>query len=119
MKPAGPTCAELWSPECRRSYIKSNLVIVEASREGSGWTCQVAVEQGGKRTEHTVTVSPASLARWGGGRERQEDVEDLVRRSFEFLLEREPATSILRRFDLSVIESYFPEYDEMFRSGPG
>lgn len=91
------------------------MVIVEASGDGSGWTCEVAVEQGGHRTEHTVTVSPASLERWGGG-SGQEDVEDLVRRSFEFLLEREPATSILRRFDLSVIETYFPEYDEMFRS---
>lgn len=118
MKPADPTCAELWSPECRRSYIKSKLVIVEASREGSGWTCLVAVEQRGKRTEHTVTVSPASLARWGGGAGRKEDVEGLVRRSFEFLLEREPASSILRRFDLSVIESYFPEYDERFRRAP-
>lgn len=119
MKPAGPTWAELWSPECRRSYIKSKLVIVETTREGSGWTCEVTVEQRGRRTQHTVTVSPASLERWGGGTGRQEDVEDLVRRSFEFLLEREPASSILRRFDLSVIESYFPEYDEMFRSSPG
>lgn len=74
----------------------------------------MAVDQGGRRTEHTVTVSPASLARWGKGSEKR-DVEDLVRRSFEFLLEREPATSILRRFDLSVIESYFPEYDEVIQ----
>lgn len=43
-------------------------------------------------------------------------MEDLVRRSFEFLLDREPAGSILRRFNLSVIETYFPEYDELFRS---
>jgi hypothetical protein len=35
---------------------------------------------------------------------------ELVRASFEFLLEREPASSILRRFGLDVIERYFPEY---------
>lgn len=90
------------------------MIAVEASREGNGWTCEVAVQQHGRRTEHTVTVSPAALTRWGKG-SGQHDVEDLVRRSFEFLLEREPASSILRRFDLSVIESYFPEYDELFR----
>ena len=35
----------------------------------------------------------------------------LVRESFAFLLEREPASSILARFDLPVIARYFPEYD--------
>jgi len=34
-----------------------------------------------------------------------------VRRSFEFLLERESKDSILARFDLSVISRYFPEYE--------
>lgn len=114
MKPAGPTLPELWSPECRHSYIKSRLITVEASPDGGEWMCAVTVESGGRRFEYTVTVSPASVARWGQGAEPQ-DVEDLVRRSFEFLLQREPASSILRRFDLSVIETYFPEYDELFR----
>jgi len=38
-------------------------------------------------------------------------VEQLVKKSFEFLLERESNTSILRSFDLSVIARYFPEYE--------
>ena len=75
----------------------------------------MAVELRGQRTEHTVTVSPASLERWATGSE-QKDVEDLVRRSFEFLLEREPPSAILRKFELGVIENYFPEYDELIRS---
>ena len=83
-------------------------------QSGPGWVCQVSVETRGQRTEHTVTVSPASLGRWGAGSE-QKDVEVLVRRSFEFLLEREPPTAILREFELGVIESYFPEYDELIR----
>ncbi len=94
------------------------MITVHASRSGGVWVCQVAVELRGRRTEHTVTVSPASLARWGRGPE-QKDVEDLVRRSFEFLLEREPARAILRQFELPVIETYFPEYDELIRSTPG
>lgn len=56
-------------------------------------------------TTHRVRVSAADRERYGGG-----DVTDLVTRSFEFLLAREPNTSILREFDLSTIERYFPEY---------
>ena len=38
--------------------------------------------------------------------------EELIERSFEFLLEREPNTSILPEFDLSLISEYFPEFEE-------
>jgi len=61
-----------------------------------------------------VTVSQEELKRWGSGTAKS-DVEDLVRRSFDFLLQREPPSSILRTFDLSVIERYFPEYDRIIR----
>ena len=91
------------------------MITVSATAKQGAWECEVAVERGGRRTDHTVTVSPAALARWARG-SAQQDVEDLVRRTFEFLLEREPPSSILRSFDLSVIENYFPEYDELFRS---
>ena len=37
----------------------------------------------------------------------------LIKKSFEFLLERESNTSILRSFDLSVITQYFPEYEKI------
>jgi hypothetical protein len=37
-----------------------------------------------------------------------------VRESFAFLLEREPAASILPEFSLAIISRYFPEYaDEL------
>ena len=39
-----------------------------------------------------------------------------MRQSFAFLLEREPAGSILPRFDLTVIGRYFPEWREEMRS---
>lgn len=38
------------------------------------------------------------------------DPARIVEESFRFLLEREPVTSILPSFDLTVIEGYFPEY---------
>ncbi len=54
-------------------------------------------------SRHVVTV-PERLA--GGDEER------VVRASFEFLLEREPASSILPEFSLDVIGRYFPEYED-------
>jgi hypothetical protein len=63
-------------------------------------------------TDHEVTVRAADLARLAPG---AADPEDLVRRSFGFLLAREPNTSILRRFDLPVIGRYFPEYEREIR----
>lgn len=63
-------------------------------------------------TTHTVTVNPDYHRKLTGGKV---PAERLVERSFEFLLEREPNTSILRRFDLPVIQSYFPEYERTIR----
>jgi hypothetical protein len=78
----------------------------------------VTVEQGGSRSEHTVTLSENYYRKLTGGRITP---EELIRRSFEFLLEREPKESILSSFDLPVIKRYFPEYEERIRSrfGPG
>ena len=86
------------------------MVKVEASQAGDAWSCRVTVDFDGEHTEHQVAVSRQDLARWGRGAERA-GVEDLVRRSFEFLLQREPPGSILESFELSVIPRYFPEYD--------
>jgi hypothetical protein len=74
------------------------------------------VDQRGERSEHSVSVSEDDLERWSRG-PAKEDVEDLVRRSFDFLLERESPSSILRTFDLPVIERYFPEYDRVIKKG--
>ena len=62
---------------------------------------------GGAPTTHVVTVPPDYAKRIGGAA----STEALVSASFEFLLAREPNTSILRRFDLPVIGHYFPEYE--------
>jgi hypothetical protein len=81
-----------------------------------GWVCEVAVETEDGRSRHTVAISAAQVRRWGRGGDGAAAVEDLARRSFEFLLEREPARAILARFDLSVIQRYFPDYDKALRS---
>ncbi len=90
------------------------MVRVQAEPDARGWVCQVDVDHAGEHTRHTVKVSGAELARWGRG-DQQRNVEDLVERSFEFLLLREPPSSILRSFDLSTIQRYFPDYDREIR----
>ena len=69
-------------------------------------------EDGRKVSDHTVEVSTADLERLAP----DESVEDLVLQSFEFLLEREPASSILRRFALTDIERYFPDFADVIRA---
>lgn len=74
----------------------------------------MTVTEGGSFTVHVVSVSAAHLARLAPG---AASPEDLVTRSFEFLLAREPKESILARFDLTVIGRYFPEYERAIRQG--
>jgi hypothetical protein len=69
---------------------------------------RVRVIEAGGETTHEVTLSPSDYTRLTGGKV---EPEELVRRSFEFLLERESKESILNRFDLPVISRYFPEYE--------
>ena len=74
-------------------------------------TFKVVVEDA-TTTTHTVTVNPDYYIKLTGGRV---SVETLIRKSFEFLLEREPNTSILRSFDLPIIDRYFPEYESTIK----
>ena len=69
---------------------------------------RVRVIEAGSESSHQVTLDPKDHARLAGA---TAEPEELIRKSFEFLLEREPKESILSRFDLSVISRYFPEYE--------
>ena len=74
----------------------------------------VTVGEGGSETNHQVELDDDYFRKLTEGNESK---EELVRRSFEFLLQREPKESILGRFHLSVIARYFPEYESKIRKG--
>lgn len=76
-------------------------------------TTYVVDVQARSATQHTVTVTTDYADKLAGGKI---STAELVRLSFEFLLEREPNTSILRSFDLPMIGRYFPEYERVIRS---
>jgi hypothetical protein len=81
-------------------------VSVRCAPTAEGWTCRVVLGDDAAATAHDVRVGRTDLATLAPGA----TPEWLVEASFAFLLEREPRESILRRFDLPVIERYFPEY---------
>ncbi len=87
-------------------------IAVECSAVDGGWLACVTVTDHGSSREFEVAVSEAELARLDPA---SPDPCSLVRRSFEFLLAREPKELILRSFGLSVIGHYFPGYEREIR----
>ena len=86
---------------------------IEIGTETEGerqWSYDVTVYDGGKTHTFTVTLSFQDYDHWSRGRVAPSQV---VHKAFEFLLEREPATSILSKFDCSVIRRYFPDVDDV------
>jgi hypothetical protein len=67
----------------------------------------VVVTEGQDTTHHKVRVTEQLVDDLGVV---DLDEANLVRQSFEFLLEREPGDAILREFDLAVISRYFGDY---------
>jgi hypothetical protein len=74
-----------------------------------GNTFRVEVAEGDSVSRHEVQITAETLERlgWSGS------LEELLRRSFDFLLSREPKESILAVFELSEISRYFPQFDSV------
>jgi hypothetical protein len=73
----------------------------------------VECREGDTTTNHKVSVPERMLDDIGLPRL---DPLHLVEESFEFLLEREPNTSIMKEFALTDIARFFPEYVEEMRT---
>jgi hypothetical protein len=78
------------------------------SEDARVYRLSVRVVEGSSETAHDVTLARDLLSRLGRG----EAAAVFVERCFAFLLERESKESILRRFDVSVIGRYFPEFED-------
>ena len=75
----------------------------------------VQVTEGDVTTSHEVHVKAEILDELGltaAEQDGDDGAERMVRETFAFLLEREPATSILRRFSLDDVSRYFPEFHD-------
>lgn len=84
------------------------MIQVRCIADGDPRSFEVVVHDASSETSHQVTMSRQMherLALASGTPER------CVEAAFRFLLEREPKESILRRFDISEIPRYFPEFE--------
>jgi hypothetical protein len=71
----------------------------------------------GSRTTHQVTTGKDYYMELT---ERGRIIpEKFIKKSIEFLLDREPKDSILRQFDIAQISDYFPEYEKEIKRGIG
>ena len=73
------------------------------------WSYEVQVRDGARTYDYRVTLGWSDYDLWSHGRVPPERV---VRAAFEFLLQREPASEIMSKFDCSVIRRYFQEVDK-------
>ena len=85
--------------------------MIEIKRTGAGdpLEFQVTIRDATGESSHEVTMLHKDYERLTSGRHTP---EHCIRAAFRFLLDREPKESILRRFDISVIATYFPEFEQ-------
>ena len=72
----------------------------------------VVVEEGNTKTEHIVSLDDDYYKDLTQGKISK---EALIKESFKFLLKREPKESILSKFNLKLINTYFSEFEEEIR----
>ena len=71
-------------------------------------TFKVTVDEENSESTHTVTLDDQYHKKLSGNIIPK---EELIKKSFEFLLEREPKESIMSSFNLKVINNFFPEFE--------
>lgn len=91
------------------------MASIEVIPIGSG-EFQVEVHDDAGQSTHQVVVPEGYMEELG-----VEDaaMQDLVRESFRFLLEREPKEQIQGEFELPTIADFFPEYPEEIKERVG
>lgn len=88
-------------------------ISVVSAQSSTGWTFTVQVAEQNGQTRHSVNLTQRDFEQLTSG--KATTPEELVKKSFEFLLERESKNQILRQFDLPLISRFFPEYPTEIR----
>jgi hypothetical protein len=84
------------------------MIQVRLTSERDSFIFDVVVCEGKGETWHHVTMSRETCERLTAGKHTP---ERCLEAAFRFLLDREPKESILRRFDVTAISRYFPEFE--------
>ena len=88
------------------------VIAVQAMPVAEGWECVVQLGGSASASRHTVRIRSTELERLG---RQGEEPDQFVTRVFEFLLAREPASNILKKFELADVSRYFPEFEREIR----
>ena len=86
----------------------AGMIDIRRTAPGDPLTFEVIVRDGRGETRHQVTMADQTVARLTAGKHTP---ERCLEAAFRFLLDREPKESILRRFDVTAISRYFPEFE--------
>src|SRR5205814_674305 len=108
------TCSQTSVPSGRLTLSRTARTGCPVLRAAiTGWTVMgPSPESTTSQSECSALERTTSLR--SAPRSAHAAVEALIRRTFDFLLGRTPASSILRESDLAVIQRYFPEYARLF-----
>ncbi len=88
--------------------MKREIKVKVLAEDAEGRVFKVSVCKEKDATEHIVSLTEETFKKLGEGRSE----EDLIKRSFEFLLEREEKGCLLKSFDISEITNRFPEFEK-------
>ena len=85
------------------------MIEVRRTADGDPLEFEVVIREANSDSRHHVIMAREKWERLTSG---SHTPERCVEAAFHFLLDREPKESILRRFDVSVIARYFPEFEQ-------
>ena len=92
--------------------MSSEIDVQIIEETDDAWTARVDVRDARGSSQHRVRIPHDVHGRLAGA---ATSPEDLVRASFEFLLERERKESILRQSELPMISRYFPDFEDTIK----
>ena len=84
------------------------MIDVTVKKSDDPYAFEVRVAERGTETRHRVTMTGTTYRKLAG---EDASPERVIEAAFEFLLDREPKESILGAFDVNVISSYFPSFE--------
>jgi hypothetical protein len=87
----------------------ADIEILSNEETAAGYEFDIAVDQGGRRTTHTVTMSHADYERWGS--EGGMSPATVARRSVQTLLGRVGRDRLMERFDVREAMQLYPAFE--------
>jgi hypothetical protein len=89
----------------------AEILIQPTNEAPEWWEFEVEVKEEKSSTSHTVSMSKEFYSKITGG--QPIEPQEVIRKTFMFLLDREAKETILGRFDLSSVSRYFPDYEDV------